>query len=544
MSGLKLFQDTKFPEAMAHARRGIEIFSHLGHSDLQGISEMGYGACLRSLGEIDLAVDHFLKAAELIDPEGKFCLYQGYTNYQLAEIYLYIRDFETAEKHFNISTKIAETLGHRTPLFRNWNGTGNLKMALNKYDEAFDYLNKALKISEAHNERSRAMCDLGVYYLSNDRLDKALEFLNESYQIRHANGLNDAASTSQIHLAETYLKLNQPKKSLELIEEALATSEKFNAKGKIASCYKILREVHEKLGNWQRAVEFYAKYDYLQEQLNSVKLQNIYKLKNHKIEQQKQIIETIHEEFQDSVRYARRIQHAILPSENFIQSFFREFFILYKPKDIVAGDFYWCERKGDTTFIATADCTGHGVPGAMVSVVCCNALHRAVNEFDLVNPGEILDKVRDLVIKTFEGSSDEVKDGMDIALCALRGKELTFAGANNPAWIVRKESSGPTLIELKPDKQPIGIFERSSPFRTQTIMLEKNDCLYLFSDGYADQFGGAKGKKFKEKNLKEYLITIFEYEMQEQRKRLSETFETWRGKLAQIDDVCVIGLRI
>ncbi|MBD3638558.1 MAG: tetratricopeptide repeat protein [Crocinitomicaceae bacterium] len=266
-----------------------------------------------------------------------------------------------------------------------------------------------------------------------------------------------------------------------------------------------------------------------------------------KVEQQKSLIEQAHEEIKDSITYAKRIQTAILPPSDLIKKNLNEVFVLYKPKDIVAGDFYWMESTDDAVLFAAADCTGHGVPGAMVSVVCNNALNRSVREFGLMDPGQILNKTREIVIKEFEKSKEEVKDGMDIALCALHSPTssrsvLKYAGANNPLWIVRKGST--EIEEIKGNKQPIGAFERSTPFESHEVELKKGDSIYIFSDGFADQFGGDKGKKFKSKNLNKLILSVQHQSLDQQRERFDEEFERWKGNLEQIDDICVIGVRI
>jgi serine phosphatase RsbU (regulator of sigma subunit) len=249
-------------------------------------------------------------------------------------------------------------------------------------------------------------------------------------------------------------------------------------------------------------------------------------------------------EIQDSINYAKRIQSAILPSDRMIKEALTDSFILYKPKDIVAGDFYWLEKSSDQILIAAADCTGHGVPGAMVSVICNNALNRSVREFGLKEPGKILDKTREIVISEFEKSDDEVKDGMDISLCSLSLSALTlyWSGANNPLWILRKDST--EIEEIKADKQPIGKYAAAKSFTTHQKNLEKGDLIYLITDGYQDQFGGDKGKKFKAAELKNLLVSISKETMENQRKKIDLAFETWRGKLEQIDDVCIIGIRV
>lgn len=248
------------------------------------------------------------------------------------------------------------------------------------------------------------------------------------------------------------------------------------------------------------------------------------------------------DEILGSITYARRIQSAILPPEQRWKTHLKNSFVLYQPKDIVAGDFYWLHPGEDSVLFAAADCTGHGVPGAMVSVVCNNALNRSVREYNLTDPGAILEKTRDIVIQEFEQSSEDVKDGMDIALCALKDRQLAYSGAHNPLWIIRKNTT--TIEEIKAQKQPIGKFENNQPFKTTTIELQEGDLIYLFSDGFADQFGGDKGKKFKTANFKQLLLSICSEPMDVQKKRIQDAFENWRGALEQVDDVCVIGIRV
>jgi serine phosphatase RsbU (regulator of sigma subunit)/Tfp pilus assembly protein PilF len=253
-------------------------------------------------------------------------------------------------------------------------------------------------------------------------------------------------------------------------------------------------------------------------------------------------LEEKNNEIMDSITYAKRIQSAILPPRELVSSYLKNSFILYKPKDIVAGDFYWMEPIEDTVLFAAADCTGHGVPGAMVSVICNNGLNRSVREHKLLDPGKILDKTREIVISEFEKSEDEVKDGMDIALCSLNGSILKYAGAHNPLWIIRNGAS--EIEEIKADKQPIGTFLEAKPYVTHEIELNEGDAFYIFSDGYADQFGGERNKKFKSVNFKKLLISIQDKSMEEQKAKIDQVFEEWKKDIEQLDDVCVIGVKI
>ncbi|MFZ9846870.1 MAG: SpoIIE family protein phosphatase [Flavobacteriales bacterium] len=285
------------------------------------------------------------------------------------------------------------------------------------------------------------------------------------------------------------------------------------------------------------------------------------------------IIKRKNNDIMDSLSYARRIQNALLPDQELWKSALPNSFILYKPKEIISGDFYWLHgsAQGDTLFFAACDCTRHGVPGAMVSVVGYNNLNRCINEFKLLKPSDILNRLNLLVEESFEmGGKNRggINDGMDIALCAinyLNGAKndspkvkLQFSGANNPLWIIRKDScrvpendkvatlnyNGCCLIEVKANKQPIGRFRDRLPFDNHELELYENDQLYIFSDGYADQFGGPKGKKFKQKQLKEFLMSIQELSADEQKDKLYHKFNEWRGEEEQVDDICIIGIRI
>jgi serine phosphatase RsbU (regulator of sigma subunit) len=284
-------------------------------------------------------------------------------------------------------------------------------------------------------------------------------------------------------------------------------------------------------------------------------------VRTKQLNEQNITLEEKQKEILDSIAYAKRLQEAILPSQNFVNKHLPESFVLYKPKDIVAGDFYWMHvftdeiTNKEITLIAAADCTGHGVPGALVSVVCSNALNRTVTEFKIFEPSKILDKVRELVIETFERSDYDVKDGMDISLCSItkNGEDysIKWSGANNSLWYItpsfninNKESSVTLLSEIKANKQPIGKTDTPKPFTQHQITLNKNDVIYLFTDGFADQFGGPKGKKLKSLAMKELLTSISHKSMTTQKIEIEAFFNNWKKDLEQVDDVCVIGIRL
>ena len=291
----------------------------------------------------------------------------------------------------------------------------------------------------------------------------------------------------------------------------------------------------------------------------SQKQSQIISAQKNQVESQKLLVEEKNKEITDSINYAKRIQTAILPSQATVEKLLPNSFIFHKPKDIVAGDFYWVEslpltpsegggtpfpsgRVGDGILFAAADCTGHGVPGALVSVVCSNALNHSLNELNTDNPAAILDRTREIVISQFSKNDDNVRDGMDIALCSLNFStlELKYAGANNSLYIARNNE----MIEYPSNREPVGVHYKTTPFNCHTIQLIKGDTIYLFTDGYADQFGGENGKKLKYKPFKELLLTISKHPIKEQKTFLNKHFTEWKGDYEQVDDVCVIGVRI
>jgi serine phosphatase RsbU (regulator of sigma subunit) len=259
------------------------------------------------------------------------------------------------------------------------------------------------------------------------------------------------------------------------------------------------------------------------------------------VEQQKRLVEEKNREVMDSIHYARRLQEAILPNSKYIAAALPQSFVFYLPKDVVAGDFYFFVEKDNHIIFAAADCTGHGVPGALVSVVCSNALKRAVNEFGLTDPGRILDQTTSLVLETFVQSHNQVNDGMDISLLVINRSDgsLAWAGANRPLWMVHNGA----ITQIKGDAQPVGYHEHARPFTTHHRTPEPGTMLYLFSDGYADQFGGDAGKKFKTSRFQELLTRIAAQSPQEQQAVIASEFSNWKKDYEQVDDVCVMGLR-
>ena len=494
-------------------------------------------------------------------------------------------------------------------LTRSLNSLGDVSRLLGRYDEAIAYHEEALEVFfKATGRRNEYWCctSLGKNYVLKGDCEKAKEYFSVV--------LEDSAKNVQVSLAaQAYLNIaicaRNSGNFAEAIKNGIAAFELSSTLSDFSLQAAIAQNVslfYEEAGQHEQALLYYKNFKALSDSIGSAaqgkklaeiifnqkeeKLLDEVKRNDQLLEKEKEgrlqeaaifrniiiaaviillisiiygffifkslqknkrqnkIIEEQKEDILNSIRYAKRIQAAILPPDTELAEALPENFLLYKPKDIVAGDFYWLEQADDKVLFAVADCTGHGVPGALVSVVCHNGLGRAVREHGLTDPGKILEKVREIVIAQFEKSLTGVQDGMDIALCTLTGNQLCFAGANNPLWLFRKG----TFTELAGSKQPIGKYINSSAFETHSITLEKGDTIYLFSDGYADQFGGnhnvngksaGVGKKFKKANIIRLLESIQDLPMKDQRTKIDEVFENWRQGMEQVDDVCVLGVR-
>ncbi|MEQ8908782.1 MAG: YfiR/HmsC family protein [Vicingaceae bacterium] len=417
---------------------------------------------------------------------------------------------------------------------------GYLKDRVNELENSLSELRKKYSDEKWENIDNTSQID-GLNY-KNKELNQTLEAKEEALAEKQAQLdqiLNNiSAKSTDLDSIESQLKTKE--EEIQLSKKQL---ENQNSKLELA---EQRYQVVNKLLDSQKHITYIAITILLVFAILAILAYKNYRIQKRQaliIAKQKDEVDEKNREITDSITYAKRIQEAILPPLKLVQSKLEQSFIFYLPKDIVAGDFYWMEAKGDKVIFAAADCTGHGVPGAMVSVVCSNALNRAVREFALEAPAAILDKTLEIVIERFEKSEEEVKDGMDIALCNYhpQKKLLQYAGAHNPLWIIRSGSE--EIEEIKGNKQPIGKYAEHVAFQNHEVQLQKGDSVYVFSDGYVDQFGGEKGKKLKSVNFKKFLLSIQDQNMEQQRMELKKHFEQWRGELEQLDDVCVIGFR-
>ncbi len=262
-----------------------------------------------------------------------------------------------------------------------------------------------------------------------------------------------------------------------------------------------------------------------------------------RIEKLRQEIEKQHQEVTNSIRYAQRIQTALMPAKELLKEYLPKHFVMWKPRDIVSGDFFWTKKIDNLIYIVAADCTGHGVPGALMSMLGMAFLNEIISD-DKLPAGQVLDTLRVHIKKSLSqtGAYKEQKDGMDLALCVLNTEtdKMQYAGANNHLYLIRHNE----LVRYKADSMPIGIYRREKPFTNNEIQLQKGDRFYIFSDGFQDQFGGKQEQKFKSKQFKELLLTIHAKPMAQQLELADKAFHDWKGKIDQIDDVLLIGVEI
>jgi serine phosphatase RsbU (regulator of sigma subunit)/Tfp pilus assembly protein PilF len=545
------------------------------NKNLSGVANSynNIGYVYSSVGKKEKALYYYLKSfkirKELNDDVGT-----ASSANNIGSFYMDENDFKKALYYYNLSYELRKNSEDLHGLAYTLNNLGTIYMKLNDFDKALKYHLKSFELRNKIGDTkgiAYSLNNIGRIYQKNGNIDLALQKCQEAYSIANKLPYPELKLDVVDNLYLIYKAKNQNTKALEMLEIVLVLKDSlFNDGIKNAVLESEMqyefdkKEALVKAKQDKRNALAKAELNQKKIQLNFMivgfvfvfilaivifrgfrqkqKINKIISQQKNEVEQQKLLLEEKNQEITDSITYAKRIQSAILPQEKTIKSYFPNSFILYKPKDIVAGDFYWFEVIDDLIFFAAADCTGHGVPGAMVSVVCNNALNRSIKEFALKNPAEILNKTREIVISEFEKSDDDVKDGMDISLCVFNLKEqkLFWAGAHNPLWLIRDSK----LIEFKADRQPIGRFEFAKNFTYHEIEIQKNDTFYLFTDGFQDQFGGEKQKKFRVAQMKDLFLSLSQKSMEEQYEIIGNTFENWKGEINQIDDVCIIGIKI
>jgi serine phosphatase RsbU (regulator of sigma subunit) len=475
--------------------------------------------------------------------------------HNLGSIYGDMNDEKKSKFYYEEALRIRETLNDQVGMSLSLHNLSLIQQRNENHTEAIKLASRAKKLadeSEAMAESSYAAKVLYKSYKKTGRIKEALE-MHEIYIEMRDSLENEANQKSVMQLQFKYEYEKQATEDSTKTAEEKKVSDALMAKRDA----ELLAEKNRKYllyGGLTLVILFsifmYNRFRITKKQKRIIEEQKkVVEIQKSEVEEAHHQLEEKNKEITDSINYAKRIQEAILPSRYSVSEYIKNGFIIYKPKDIVAGDFYWIEKYQNNLYIAAADCTGHGVPGAMVSVVCSNALSKTLLEEGITDVGKILDRTRELVIEKFSKSEEEVKDGMDISLYSLSYNDqnkneteskMYWAGANNPLWLIRNGD----LIEYKPNKQPIGKYSENKPFTTHEIELQKGDCIYIFTDGFSDQFGGEKGKKYKSAKFKELLLSIQNESMEKQKSLIDIEFEKWRGDLEQNDDVCVIGFSV
>jgi serine phosphatase RsbU (regulator of sigma subunit) len=472
--------------------------------------------------------DALRKFTEIENPQG-----QGLCYNNLGGVYYDLGDYQSAIRANQKSLAIKESLGDELGIASSYINLGadyfalkDIKLAKENHFKALDIILK----NGLREERVTLYDAIAKDFEGEGDLKNALLY-RKKYEAIKDSVLNVERSEQMTEMQTKYDTELKDRRILEqnsqIKEEALKTKQKETQRNAFIGGFILV------IG-----MAFFIFRGYKQKKQSLVELS-----------EKNKIIEEKNKDITDSINYAQRIQGVILPSPEISPDFLSETFVIYKPKDVISGDFYWYNKKNDRKIITAADCTGHGVPGALMSMIGTAFLNEVVNEKGIVRPSEILSELRNKVKTSLKqtGEVGESKDGMDMALLSFYegNTKVEFAGANNPLWLFTKRSGSWEVIQYTADKRPIGYFMgKSLPFTNHEIDLHKGDVLYIFSDGFADQFGGPKGKKFKYSQMKEILLLMIEHQLKDQKIQLESTFESWKGKLEQVDDVCVIGIRI
>ncbi|HBX52895.1 MAG: hypothetical protein A2275_10170 [Bacteroidetes bacterium RIFOXYA12_FULL_35_11] len=515
--GEKCLRQKDTLKAIANQNKAIENFEKTIALLEETKDKKNLASCYNNLGQIYISQKNSIKALfylekaykifEEVDAKEEISIVCA----NLSTISIDVKEFEDALFYAQKSFDLAKKTGSLYGIKRGYEVLALANKALGNFKEALDNYEKSIKYKDSifDTEKSKQFAELDEIYQSEKKQKEIALQKSEIKQQKTQKYAFVIGFALMLVLAVFILKSYQAKKRANLLLE---------------SQKKIIEEKNEALN--QTNAEIAAQRDHISE---------------------------INEEITDSIKYAQRIQRAMLPSfeneKNLVAPL--EIFVLFKPRDIVSGDFYFIARRKNWVLIAAADCTGHGVPGAFMSMLGISFLNEIVSNENVQTAAHVLDELRKSVIHSLQqkGSTGEQKDGMDMGFVAinLETLEVQFAGANNPMLLIRK-SENPELTDIKPDKMPVGIFVVMQNFTNQTIQLQKGDIFYLLSDGYQDQFGGPKFKKFLSKNLKNLLLDIHQKQMEEQRQILDDTIENWKNSYGkcyhQTDDITIVGIRV
>lgn len=577
--GLVYSDKGDYSNAMDYFNQGLKLAEKYNNKTQLVIILNGIGILHSNIGEHEKAIEYFNNGLSKMDvtvDRYKTIEADFYNN--LGNEYGTLSDNKKSMFYYTKSIEISEKIGDEHGTASTLFNIGDLYYFEEKYDLALQYAKKSVAIFEEYEDVIGIIGPtklIGKIYLAQGYNSLALKQGINAFSMAEEYDLIEFIPSTSYFLVEVYKKNKDYKNAFEMLslhsntQDSLLSEE--NQRKILSHQYQYayerkaasdsLKTIEEKIVSDAQIATQKAQLDTEKTQRYALyggvgllvffggfmynrfritrKQKDIIELQKNEVEGQKALLDKKSQEILDSIIYAKRIQSAILPPDRIVKNLLKDSFVLYKPKDVVAGDFYWFSQADDITLFAAADCTGHGVPGAMVSVVCNNALNRTVREYGLTDPAEILNKVREIVVTEFAKADEDVQDGMDIALCSIEGNKLTYAGANIPLILIQDG-----LIQvIKPDKQPIGKYLNTSPFTDHHFELNKGDTVHILSDGFVDQFGGPLGKKFKASSFRKELLRIKNMSMDEQNNELENTFTSWKGSEEQVDDVCVIGYR-
>jgi serine phosphatase RsbU (regulator of sigma subunit) len=572
-----------YPRGIAYAKLNIAIASFLQSGNdtalkyleealnwfMSNNDETGYarsillkGNIFESFGDYDKTLSLWLEAYNVSKKTGDRES-ESESSSQLGLIYSRLCDFQKSLEYLNKGLKIREETGDENGAASSLNRIAMVLRQTNRFEKSLDYYFRSLEIRKRNKQFSAIPWTLLGIANTYEEIEMYPESLD--YYDKGCSG-SDVRCTLQclLGLGRVLSKQGEREKAESRLTESLRMAKNLKSLVLIADVYSALSNHYELSGEPLKALESLKHCIKARESFQSsetrIRLSNIevahaiekseqekeiYRLRHVELKQAYDIIEEKNRDITSSINYARRIQNAILPDLKEIRGLQNKCFVLFKPKDIVSGDFYWFSRRGSKLIITAGDCTGHGVPGALMSMLGISFLEEIVNRRGITDSDAILDELRKEIKNALhqKGTSNEAKDGMDISLCVIdkTNNMIQYSGAYNNLYLIRNGK----LIEYYADRMPIGIFDMpDKSYSVHNIISEPGDMIYLFSDGYADQFGGPKNKKFMYSSLKELFIKIHKLPLRKQKQNLENRFNEWKGDSGQIDDVLIIGFRI
>lgn len=556
-------------KALAYHTQSLKIQEELGNKSGIANSLNNIGGIYDNQGDTHKALEYFSKSLKLREELGdKAGVATSLTN--IGYIYLNRGDTNKALEYCNKTLQINKEINNQSGLAYAFNNLGFIYLNQGNIDKAFEFYNKSLKIRERIGDKqgqAYSYNNLAAVFYKQKNYENAIKYATLSLKISEELGFPNSIRDAALSLKNSYDKSNMPAKALKMYElyiqmrDSIANIETKKASFKTQFRYEFDKK--EALLKEEQSKENLIAQGKSQRQkifiwwvLSGLILLLIFSLivfnrlqitRKQKIiiEEQKHLVEEHQKDILASINYAKRIQFALLASDTLLNTGLPEHFVLFKPKDVVSGDFYWACPSPEGFIYITADCTGHGVPGAFMSLLNISKLSQTINENKIYRPDHILNNVRQEIIKVLNphGSAEESKDGMDAVLCKLdvKNMKLEYAAANNSFYIIRDK----TLLICKADKMPVGKgYDDSISFSYNEITLEKGDIIYTFTDGFADQFGGPLGKKYKYKAFENLLLSIHHENLAKQKELILQSFNAWKGELEQVDDVCILAIKV